>query len=485
MTSLKSLKSLGIPIRIALLLILVLLLPEANNGKVAALVGAGDQAQSSGHYAEAIDHYQRALAIMPDTPALLEKLITSSSAAHRTDLALIYLDLLTSKAGWTSSRYRLAATLHAEQGEPEAALVYWRSSLNGTHADQEAIRRLTEAALTRRQWEIALRYLDRWLKIDPRDEWALFNAGLLYAPRDLALTQRYLTQAGADPQYKGVADAIIATFVQYASDDASTLALRVGLQMLNHELWSQAEYAFNISLANNPNNPAALAFLGIARDQQGLDGESLLVRALTLAPNDPQLLYAAAVHYRIKGDLAQALNILEQLGTQNPTNAAIAAEIGNVYRSFGDLVETLEWYKVAVGLAPEDQQFAVLLATLYADEDINLKDEGVLVIGRLAEKFSSDPNIIACYAWALYRTDKPQDARAQLERALALDTTNSRARYFYALVMEARGDVNTAISSLLYVYQNAREQRFRDLAVRALDRMGYKPTFEDLMGKVR
>ncbi|MBX3085743.1 MAG: tetratricopeptide repeat protein [Anaerolineae bacterium] len=459
-------------------------LPQPRSDVLSAIVTRGDTAQADGHFAEAIHQYQAGLEIHPTDSLLLDKLVTSSLAANRTDLALIYLERLTAVTGWSPSLYRRAAAIYSQQRRTDIALAYWYASLQDRPDDRNAFRQLVTAALAQREWDEALTYLQRWLQIDPHDEWALYQAGLLLAPKELATTQRYLSQALADPQYRAGAQRVLKVFSDHPADLPPTLALRVGLALLDSGEWSLAEHAFTVALIGDPNNPNALAFLGLSRDQQGLDGAAQVERALALAPDDPQVRYVAAVHWRIRGDTAQALAILDQLGTQNPVNAAVAAEIGTVYRVLGDQVKTLEWYKLAVGLAPENEQFAALLAAFYVDEDIRIQDEGLLVISNLAQKFSNNATIITCYGWALYRVGRPNEARINLERALSLNSTDDRARYLYALFMDSIGERNTAISSLLYVYQNATEQRFRDLAIRALTQMGYQPNAQDLIGKL-
>lgn len=471
-------------IRIGLIGVCLAVLPQPSSDVLSGIVARADAAQADGHFAEAIREYQVGLEVHPNDAVLYDKLVTSALAANRTDLALIYLDQLAALTGWTPSLSRRAATLYTQQHQPDTALTYWQASLQDQPDDRMAYRALIETALQRRQWETALDYLQRWLLIDPSDEWALYEAGLLLAPKELARTQQYLTQASADPQYRSGAQRVLNVFSDYPADLPPMLALRIGLTLLDGGEWSLAEHAFTISLAGNPNNPNALAFLGLSRDQQSLDGTAQIERALALAPTDPQVRYVAAVHWRIKGDTSQALAILDQLGTQNPVNAAVAAEIGTVYRTLGDDVKTLEWYKLAVGLAPDDEQFATLLAGFYVDEDIRVQDEGLLVISKLAEKFPDNATIITCYGWALYRGGKLNEARISLERALSLDSTDARVRYLYALFMDAIGERTSAIEALLYVYQNATEQRFRDLAIRALTRMGYQPSTTDLIGKL-
>jgi tetratricopeptide (TPR) repeat protein len=472
-------------VRLVLLGVCLAGLPHPRDERWSTHLNAADAAQADGRFAEAIMGYQSALALRPDDAAVLDKLVIASRSAQRLDAALSYLVRVAHVRGWTPALHRQAAALYTQQQHSTLALAHWQASLEDTPADRPALRVLIETSLARREWQATRAYLERWLVFDPRDEWANYHMGLLLAPRAFAATQAHLTLAANDPQYRRNAEAILQVYAQFPSDDPALLALRVGLVMLDAGAWSAAEHAFTAAIETNPTYAVALAFLGLARDQQGHDGSPQVERALALAPDEPQVRYVAAVHSRIKGDTAQALALLNELGTQNPRNAAVAVEIGTLYRVLGDQIKALEWYKVAVGLAPENEQFATVLATFYVDEEIRLQEEALLVIGNMAGRFTDNADILTCYGWALYRAGKLAEARIALERALSLNSTNSRTRYLYALFIEASGDRQRALEALLYVVQNAPEPRFRDLAQRALIRIGYRPDLADFIGKTQ
>jgi tetratricopeptide (TPR) repeat protein len=469
--------------RLAVLVAALLMLPSPAAPSLAPLIQRGDAAHTEGRFALALEAYQQAAAIIPNAPLLYDRLVTSSLAARRTDLALIYLEQWADHAGWTPALHRRAAHLYTAQYNPEAALRHWQASIHDVTDDRLAFREVITAALASRNWDAALASLERWLRLDPRDEWALYQAGLLLAPQNPRLAQDYLTLAAADPQYRGGAERLQRVFADYPNADAPTLALRLGIALVNLNQWSHAEHALTLALASAPTNLIAQAFLGLVRDESGGDGGPLVERALMLAPADPQVGYVAAIHWRLTGQPGRALDLLNRLGTQDPTNPTLAAELGTLQRAMGNLVRALEWYKVAVSLAPDEERYAVLLATFYAEEEINLPDEGVSALATLSQRFPDNADISACYGWALLRAGRLTEAQVHLERGLVLNSTSSRARYFYAIFQESRGDRQAAISSLLYVFQNATEPRYHALAIRALARLGYRPDPADLIGK--
>ena len=61
----------------------------------------------------------------------------------------------------------------------------------------------------------------------------------------------------------------------------------------------------------------------------------------------------------------------------------------------------------------------------------------------------------------------------ELEKSLVLDPTNIRARYYFGIFLENRGDNAGAVDAYLYVYRSANTS-FRDLAAGALQRLGYQ-----------
>src|SRR5260221_57938 len=91
---------------------------------------------------------------------------------------------------------------------------------------------------------------------------------------------------------------------------------------------------------------------------------------------------------------------------------------------------------------------------------------GLAVLGMAQDQQERD-------GWALFSTGEIDAARVELERALVLDPTNARARYYFAILLEYRGDTEGAINSYLYVYRDAADNGFKDLASGALTRLGY------------
>jgi tetratricopeptide (TPR) repeat protein len=458
--------------RLLIVLLLIAIIPEAGSAPFQTHLRNGDQASADRRFGDALLSYQRALDVLPDDPVVLRRLVNAALGAQRPALADSYLRALGDYGGWRAELYRQRAAILGRMGTSHLSRIFWQASLDGSRSDLPTLRQLTELALTAREWNVALGYLRQRLAIDPRDEWTLYTTGLLLAPSGPAEAWQVLTLAAADPQYRPVASQILDVLEAHGSEATEVVALRLGLTLLNAGEYAAAEQA--LTLAAQPPNPVTLAFLGLVRDQQGRDGFPLIAQALTLVPDDPQVNYVAAVHYRLAGQLDLALAILNNIGSRDPRSAAIAVEIGTIHRMRGRFTEALDWFKLASALAPDEASFAALLSSFYADEDLDLAGEGVQVMANFAQRFPDNSDIAASYGWALFRSGDPVGARAQLERAVALQPTSVRARYYFGAFLVERGDLQSAIESLLYVVHNAADDRFREQAARTLERLGYR-----------
>lgn len=432
-------------------------------------VTRGDEALHSGNPAAAFDAYLAALRIHPGDPSIIERLSDAARVASRPEIALSYLNLLGTKVGWTPPLYRAAASLFEAQGDEAAALAYWTASLTGSAEDLPALHRIAAWQLAGREWDAALETFYRILSLSPDDPDTVYRIGLLLAPANPRRAVEYLESAAPDHP---AAKTLLAIYRDYGSEPPSAINLRIGLALMTAYEWPYAERALAASAASEA-RPVALAFLGLAQDQQGRDGWPLLSRAREDAPNDPLVHYAVGVHWRLKGDFTQALAALIEARALDPGNAGIAAEIGLVYQDSGYLGEAAQWLGRAAALAPDDAGIRKLQATFYADESYDLRGEGLQIIRAAVERAPNDPDLRASLGWALLSTGQYAAARDELQEALTLDPNNPRARFYFAVYLEYQGDTESAIDSYLFVYRVDRGG-LRERAARALQRLGYQ-----------
>jgi tetratricopeptide (TPR) repeat protein len=467
---------LGLILRVAIVGVVILLIPAPRLAAIPQWVAQGDAAYRAGALDQAVTAYQAALDAEPGDAALFERLYVCALEQNRLDIASARLRQLAALRGWTTDRYRKMAALVEQQGDTQSAAAYWQASLNGSSADIPALHHLADFALQSRDWNAVRQALEQAAALNPQDTEALYQLGLLLAPTEARTAYDYLQRAAQKPEYQAANRAIDSVYAAYGNEAPASLAFRVGLALINLSAWPYAEHALSISLAQGQVSPVALAFLGLTQDQQGRDGWPDLNRAVESAPNDALVNYAVGMHWRLKGDSEKALAALSLARTLDPQNAAVAAEIGMVYRSGGYMQEALNWLNRAVALAPDDVGLNTLLANFYADENYNLANQGLTAIRQISQQFPESADITASLGWALLSTGDNNGARLSLQKALQLDSTNVRARYYFGVFLEYQGDTTGAMDSYLVVYRQSHDSGFRDRAARALERLGYHDT---------
>jgi tetratricopeptide (TPR) repeat protein len=464
------LRQLGLLARLLVIAACLLFVQDPRALDAAQAVSRGDLALRQGRIAEAASDYNLALAAQPNDATILARLVDTALAAHRPDLAAIYIKYLATQSGWAPKLRQQMADVLAAQGERHQAAIYLQAALTGTRNDLPILRKLIDYALADRDWPSATTRLTQLIALQPDDERSLYQLGLLLAPTNTSTALAYLQQAAIDPQYRPAAAAIQSVIGGHSQDSPAELSFQIGLALMSLRAWPYAEHALNVALDRGTNNPAALAFLGVTQDQQGYDGWTMIDRAFASAPDDPMVNFAVALHWRLAGDAQKALTALARAQPLAPNNAGIAAEIGLSYQMLGRLTDAAAWLNKAVALAPGDPGFRTLLATFYADSNYSLEGEGLDVLRRLAVLSPNDADVRASLGWALFSTRQFDAARNELEKALVLDPTNLRARFYFGAVLEFRGDRDGAIDAYLYVYRA--NGVFRDLAAGALKRLG-------------
>jgi tetratricopeptide (TPR) repeat protein len=468
----KANRAIGLGIRIVAVVLSLLALQDSRLLVIPQNIAQGNDAFRQNNPTLAITAYRVALAAQPGDAYLLEQLVESATAAQRPDMAAMFLHELTSIYGWNSATYRKMADNLTRQAEPDQAAFYWQASLNGTIEDVPALTTLAEHALDGRDWATAKDILTRLVKLKPNNKQALYQLGLLLLPTDAIASLGYLEAVASDPQYAGNVAGLRAALLN-AQGDPVGVKRQIGLALVGMQAWPFAERALTLALEQGDTSPTTLAFLGVVEDQQGRDGWPSIDRAFNVAPQDGLVNYAVALHWQLVGDLPKALTALSRAEAILPNNPAIAAEIAHVYELQGSLDNAAVWLNMATALAPENVGFRLLLANFYADKQADLAGNGLDAIRKIAEQYPSASDVHASLGWALYSTGKFDAARAEFDRALALDSRNARAHYYVGLAQEQQGDSQGAISSYLYVYRDTGDNPFKQMAAQALKRLNY------------
>ncbi len=457
--------------RLALITLCALLVRAPHPKALTEALQRGAVAAQRGDLGIAFNAYQAALAYLPNDTYLLHQLYALSIAARRYDMAAAYLARLTALNGYSSTLHRLWADHHSRQGNTQAADAHRLAALSDDPSDLPLLRALADSALARRDWQAAAAYLMRAAAFAPDDPDLRYQLALLHVADQPQRADRWLADLPDDSRY-GAAHTLRLLIATYAAEPPSAFAFRCGLALIEARQWRYAERALLLANAQGAESAAALAFLGLAQTYNGRDGFPILAQALQAAPDDPLVQYAAGLYWRLRGDFAQALAALRLAHALDSQNAGLAAEIGNTYRAAGNLEEAARWLKNAVRLAPESAALRRTLTAFYADENYALNGEGMNALRDALALLPEDAEIAANYGYGLLYNGQVALARAELQRALALDSQNARARYYFGVLLEHQGDARSAAESYFFTYRAA-DATLRQRAARALQRLGY------------
>jgi len=190
------------------------------------------------------------------------------------------------------------------------------------------------------------------------------------------------------------------------------------------------------ALALAPSSPAVLLLAGRLAFETGdyPKAADYLTKATAQNPDafDPVALLANI--YAEQGDSARARALLEQFASKHPEMAAPRTAIGIIHQAAGQHDEARKWYEQAITIDPREPVAAARLARLYLDDPAKI--QSAVDLARTAATQSADqPDVHDTLGWAYFKSGRTRSAVAELEQAVALDSSNAT---YHSHLSEAR-----------------------------------------------
>jgi tetratricopeptide (TPR) repeat protein len=288
-----------------------------------------------------------------------------------------------------------------------------------------------------------------------------------------ALDQLREAQSIEGPQADLALSLLITIQDNQALDTPAYLYAQVGQTFSRVSEWHLVHETFRNAVKIDPEYAQAWGYLGVAKDNVGQDGESELLEAVRLSPEDPFLLVLLAVHYNRKGDAEGALPILERAFTLDPENPAIAVEFGQAYTTLGDLENARLAFRQATLLAPDEAAFWYLLANFSLRHELEIEAIG-LPSARNALILQADSSQgWQVLGYAHYLLGNFSLAQRALHRAIEISPTDPTTQYYLGLTYQAQARTQEAISAWRMAMKISTEHPSAQLAQRALETLGY------------
>jgi tetratricopeptide (TPR) repeat protein len=283
-----------------------------------------------------------------------DKITTSSDRPFQ---ALFSIEFQAAQAGWTADLALQAGHVWKVLGNLPRATSYWEVAVQQDSDNVEVWRNLAEAYIALQRWSLATIALARLIELNPDDNWSHYQLGLMQIAVDPERARAELKLAARDSANQEVSDDLLLALKL----PASLSTMHVGVTLSRHNLWNYAELTFQHIVALDEPLPEALAYLGLARDQQEKNGSQQIEQAVKIAPDHALIRYIQGLHLRLRGDNVGSLDAFLRAATYEPPNPAYAAELGTAYQLIGDLPLAEEWLRKAVTLSDNDPRFQQLL----------------------------------------------------------------------------------------------------------------------------
>lgn len=447
-----------------------------------------DQFVAAGDVQSALAELYRAqrLSLVPTDYTIHEALADYCLDRNRLDCALILVESEADATGWNARLHGQAARILVRMSRSVQASLHWHALVSSPDAPsdlrREAWNGIGGLAVSRRDWTTLEQAATQLVLLDPNDRQGNLWRGLLTIATDPRAGSDALTRTGGDPLALRIQSGMSQL---YAQVDPGSLAFEAGLVLLEAEQYGFAERALKLAISAGIQDGVAFAYLGVAQDYLGEDGSDMLGRAVAIAPNDAQVRLLEALHLRLRGQPSAALNVLNQVGSANPRDPYVALELGRTTRALGLLADAHDWFAQAVYLAPQERSFAEVQALFLLEENYELAGRGLIALTASNQRFPESGMIWTALAWAQVNSNQPNLALQSFEKAIQYSPNDPHPYFYHGLWLEQRQMPTEAILSMRQALTIAeRSDSYRvtaDLIRRALNRLGDKPTFDELL----
>ncbi len=353
---------------------------------------AGDQALASGQAQEAVQEYQRVLALIGPDP----------------DLMLALGDA------------RLAA------GDAAGAWQAWQ----GLALTTERSLRLADAFHAVQNYEVETQVLQAMLTRQPDDARTTYRLGLLLAAIQPDQTVPILQKAvQLDSTYREAALAIGAA-VQLASpaQEPAYTHLMVGRALASFGEWELAAESFRRSVQIRTDYAEAWAFWGEARQHlptPGMEAGTTSAQGLTeletaykLDPNSISTNTFLAFYWERQQEPDKALPYLQTAIRLDPENPNLQVELGNLIVLQGDLPAAQAAYQKAIDLSPDSPIYWRVLAEFALKNDVQVRELGLPAARQAVTLAPDDPIGLDLLGQIFLRLGDQDSAQRFFRRAL-------------------------------------------------------------------
>lgn len=297
------------------------------------------------HYKEAAAFYRNALKLNPNVPAVKVDLgLSLFKSGDLRGAIQTFGPLLKSEPSSSPEAIRLATLVglaHYGLGEYEAAVPYLKRAVAGDPGEPPLLMALAQSCLSSKQYQCVLDVYRKILAINPNSAEADVLAGEAYdeLKNDAGALEQFQAAVKADPKLPNV-------------------HFGYGYLLWKANRYSDAEEEFKAELANNPENPLALAYLGDIAIKLNHPDHAMpnLERAARLLPSLAIAHLDLGIGYEGAGHKSDALRELKRAESLTPDDPGVHWNLGRLYQSMGQQDEAKAEFEKTRNLQNATQQ---------------------------------------------------------------------------------------------------------------------------------
>jgi len=263
---------------------------------------------------------------------------------------------------------------------------------------------IAAVAIAREQWDLAAKYLDAWLKIDPDNASAHQQLG------------RTLFQQGKKNEARN-------------------------------------EFAAAVKADKNAVNPDILMAQLYEEHNDSKSAKESVAAAIRLNPNDANVYLAAARWALATSQLKDAANYADQALKIKPDSVDAKIARGTIARMNGDLKTAEQRLQEASMEAPGNLDASNQLALVLIEQDDPSKKARAEQIAQNNLKLTTEgnrfsPEVLTTAAWILYKQGRMEQAQAAMGRVLQTGQLSQDDAYYLANILQDANRIDDAVKLL-------------------------------------
>ncbi len=426
--------------------------------KLSALIKQVEIGVSAGNFTQAAHNLAAIAEIAPAYTGLWEQAGFAALRSGNYQGAADYFDQAQQQRSLSRAGQEALAEAYLHLGQGERAESIWSELVQTGSGTADVHKQLLSVHLSRKDFTAAIDDLRHLVALHPDQADYRYNLGLLLSTQQPDIAMPYLSQAAElDPSYRRQVEVISKGILRGQQEgDESYALVESGRSLASLGDWELAATAFEGATVLRSDYADAWAFLGEARQHftesdTATGGLDELQQAIALAPTSLTANTLMALYWQRQSEFDLALEHLQTMRKEYPSNPAITAEVGSTLAMQGELSAALDAYQQAVELSSEDPFYLSQLANFCVQYEYLAREVGLPAARKAILQSPNDPYIVDTMGQVLFLLGDVNTAERYFYQALARNPDYPSAHIHMGLSKILQGESTAAHQHWDYV----------------------------------